>query len=158
LLGELDRQLGRRFLDVVVADALYLQQKFVHTVESGHREWVINLKENQPELLAEAQRLTRGPAETTLSTDSQELQLWHAPEVDWPVADRSLRVVKTFRVQKVRRVHVLPTKAGKKQKKTRQAASQESTNYYATNLELVLTCNDRRYIVKLRAWQGVQPQ
>jgi hypothetical protein len=30
---------------------------------------------------------------------------------------------------------------------------------FATNAQLlVLTCNDRRYIVKLRAWQGVQPQ
>jgi hypothetical protein len=50
------------------------------------------------------------------------------------VADRSLRVVKTFRVQKVRRVQVIREETGKK-KKTRQAAPQESTNYYATHLE-----------------------
>ena len=53
LLGDLDRQLGRRFLDVVVADALYLQQGFINTVESLHLEWVVTLKENQPELLAQ---------------------------------------------------------------------------------------------------------
>ena len=68
LLHELDPQLGRRFADVVVADALYLQQGFVNAVESLRLEWVITLKENQPELLAEAQRLTaQGGAEATLS-------------------------------------------------------------------------------------------
>jgi len=58
LLGELDEQLGRRFLDVVVGEALYLQQGLVNAVESLNLEWVISRKENQPELLAEAQRLT----------------------------------------------------------------------------------------------------
>lgn len=135
LLAELDRQLGRRFFDVVVADALYLQQGFVNAVESWDREWVISLKENQPELLAEAQRLTEGAAETTLSHPQEEVQVWHAPEVYWPVADRSLRVVKTVRVQKRRRGQVIREESGKK-KKIRQAAPQASTNYYATNLAL----------------------
>jgi hypothetical protein len=135
LLRELDQQLGRRFLDLVVGDALYLQQGFVHAVESLDWEWVFNLKENQPELLAEAQRLTEGPAEATLSSPAEDVQLWHVPEVYWPVADRSLRVVKTFRVQKVSRVEVIREESGKK-KKTRQAVPQASTNYYATNLEL----------------------
>ena len=35
---------------------------FVNTVGGLDLEWVINVKENQPELLAEAQRLTSGPA------------------------------------------------------------------------------------------------
>jgi len=135
LLGELDRQLGRRFLDVVVADALYLQQGFINAVEGLDLEWVINVKENQPELLAEAQRLTDGLRETTLSNVQGDVQLWHAPEVYWPVADRSVRVVRTLRVQKVRRVQVLRDETAKK-KKTRQVVPQESTNYYASNLEL----------------------
>ncbi len=135
LLRELHQQLGRRFFDVVVGDALYLQQGFVNAVESLNLEWVINVKENQPELLAEAQRLTDGPAEATLSGSQEDVQLWHAPEVYWPVADRSLRVVKTFRVQKVRRVQVLRDETAKK-KKTKQAVQQASTNYYASNLEL----------------------
>ncbi len=135
LLRELDEQLGRRFLDLVVGDALYLQQGFVNAVESSNLEWVITLKENQPELLAEAKRLTVGPAEATLSDAQQDVQLWHAPEVYWPVADRSLRVVKTFRVQKVRRVQVIRDETAKK-KKIKRAVQQESTNYYATNLEL----------------------
>jgi hypothetical protein len=135
LLRELDEQLGRRFLDVVVGDALYLQQGFVNAVETLNLEWVITLKENQPELLAEAQRLTGGAAEATLSSTQADVQLWHAPEVYWPVADRSLRIVKTFRIQKVRRVQVVRDERAKK-KKIRQAVQQESTNYYASNLEL----------------------
>jgi hypothetical protein len=51
------------------------------------------------------------------------------------VADRSLRVVKTVRIQKVRRVQVVRDERAKK-KKIRQAVQQESTNYYASNLEL----------------------
>ena len=135
LLRELDQHLGRRFLDVVVGDALYLQQGFVGAVESLNLEWVITLKENQPELLAEAQRLTGGPAEATLSNTQQDVQVWHAPEVYWPVADRSVRVVKTFRIRQERRVQVVRDETGKK-KKTKQAVQQESTNYYASNLEL----------------------
>ena len=136
LLQELDRQLGRRFLDLLVADALYLQSGFVQKVEDLQLEWVITVKENQPELLAEAQRLTNGPAQMTCSTGQEELQLWHAPEVYWPVADRSLRVVKTFRVQKKHRVELTPSGSPKKKKRRREAVREESTNYYATNLEL----------------------
>jgi hypothetical protein len=131
LLPELDQHLGRRFLDLVVGDALYLQQGFVNAGESLDLEWVFNLKENQPELLAEAQRLTQGPAETTLSNPQEDVQLWHAPEVDGPLANRSLRVVKTFRLQKVHRVQVIREESGKKQK-TRQAVPQASTNFCAT--------------------------
>ena len=136
LLQELDRQLGRRFLDLLVADALYLQSGFVQEIEDLHLEWVITVKENQPDLLAEAQRLSNGPAQMTWSTPQDEFQLWHAPEVYWPVANRSLRVVKTFRIQKKHRVELTPPGSPKKKKRRKQAVRQESTNYYATNLEL----------------------
>ena len=136
LLRDLDRHLGRRFLDVVVGDALYLQQGFVGVAESLNLEWVITLKENQPELLAEAERLTsQEGVEATLSNPQEEVQLWHAPEVYWPVADRSVRVVKTFRLRQERRVQVVRDETGKK-KKTKRTVQQESTNYYASNLEL----------------------
>ena len=62
LLQDLLDRVGRRFLDLLVADALYLQAPFVRAVEDLGLDWVINLKENQPELLTEAQRLTAGPA------------------------------------------------------------------------------------------------
>lgn len=72
LPGELDRQLGRRFLEVRVADALYLQKGLVEQLEALHLEWGISRKENQPELLAEAQRLTVGPGQTLASTPQEE--------------------------------------------------------------------------------------
>jgi hypothetical protein len=135
LLGELDQHLGRRFLDVVVADALYLQQGFVNAVEGRNLEWVINLKDNQPELRAEAQQMTSGPASATRCDDGEEIQLWHAPEVYWPVARRCWRVVKTLRRRKVRPVQVRRDPTGQKQK-AKQGVEEESTNYYACNLEL----------------------
>jgi len=73
LLKELREQLGRRFLDLLVADALYLQAPFIAAVETLGLDWVINLKENQPELLAEARRILLGEG----SANPQELQLWH---------------------------------------------------------------------------------
>ena len=59
-----------------------------------------------------------------------------APEVYWPVADRSLRVVKTFRVQKKHRVELTPPGSPKKKKRRKEAVREESTNYYPSNLEL----------------------
>jgi len=115
LLQDLLDHVGRRFLDLLVADALYLQAPFVRAVEGLGLEWVINLKENQPELLAEAQRVTAGAALHRDSDKQQELQLWHAPEVYWPVADRSVRVVKTVRTQQKKRIRVGLNGVGRKQ-------------------------------------------
>ena len=160
LLRDLYAWLGRRFIDILVADALYLQTGFVGEVEALGLDWVINLKDNQPDLLAEAGRLTAAGAPQHHETNAQQdLQLWHVPEVDWPVADRVVRVVKTVRVQNARRVKVeerpvevpqiqgkQPGKTkgqnykGKKPKgsrvKTKQPAPIVSTNFYASNVDL----------------------
>src|SRR5258708_14827038 len=96
LLKDLIETGGSRFLALLVFDALYLQTPFTAEVEALGLDWVGNLKENQPELLAEAQRVTAGAPEVH-SQDQDELQLWHAPEVYWPVAHRTIRVVKTVR-------------------------------------------------------------
>jgi hypothetical protein len=108
----------------------------VQEIEKLQLEWVFTVKENQPELLAEAERLTGGPPQMTWSTPQDDFQLWHAPEVYWPAADRSLRVVKTFRIQKKNRVELTPAGSPKRKKRTKQEVREESTNYYATNLEL----------------------
>lgn len=134
LLQELIAKLGKRFIDILVADALYLQTPFVRALESLGLEWVINLKDNQPDLAAEAERLTNRPAEHRDTSAQQELQLWHLPELDWPVADRLIRVVKTVRVQKANRVAV--RKQDGQLIKAKQPAPIVSTNYYATNVEL----------------------
>ena len=136
LLQDLDRQLGRRFLDVLVADALYLRSDFVAEMEKLQLEWVFTVKENQPELLAEAQRLTGGPAQMTWTTAQDEFQLWHAAETYWPAANRSVGVVKTFRIQKKQQIALTPAGSPKKKKGMKEEVREESANYYATNLDL----------------------
>jgi len=135
LLHDLLDRVGRRFLDLLVADALYLQAPFVRAVEDLGLDWVINLKENQPELLAEAQRLTAGAALHRDGDEKQELQLWHAPEVYWPVADRSVRVVKTVRTQHKNRIRVGLNDNGRRRPQ-KEMVVEQSTNLYASNLEL----------------------
>ncbi len=134
LLRDLDHQLGRRFLDVLVGDALYMQTPFVKEVESLGLIWAFTLKENQPELLREAERLTQESPTGVHTEPGREIRYWHLPEVDWPVADRLVQVVKTVRIESRRRVTV--SEEDGRRLKSKTAAPQESTNYYATNFEL----------------------
>jgi hypothetical protein len=64
-----------------------------------------------------------------------ELQLWHAPEVYWPVADRAIRVVKTIRQQPVKHWRVQRDEPGKKSR-VKETVLELSTNFYASNVEL----------------------
>jgi hypothetical protein len=92
------------------------------------------LKENQPDLLREAERFTIGPPATAQSDPKQELRCWHLPQVDWPVADRLVRVVKTVRIDHKRQVTV--SQDGEHLKKSKSDVALESTNFYATNFDL----------------------
>jgi hypothetical protein len=134
LLQDLDHQLGRRFLDVLVGDALYLQAPFVKEVERLGLIWAFTLKENQPDLLREAERFTQGSPAGVHTEPGREIRYWHLPEVDWPVADRLVRVVKTVRIAHQRRVTVSAKDGPRIKSKT--AATPESTNFYATNFQL----------------------
>lgn len=134
LLRELIEQLGKRFVDVLVADALYLQAPFVKEIEGLGLDWVINLKENQPELLTESEWVISRVAAERMA-DHPELQLWHAPEVYWPVADRAVRVVKTIRQQPVKRLRVQRDEQGER-RAVKETALEPSTNFYASHLEL----------------------
>ncbi len=134
LLRDLLGELGRRFLDVLVGDALYMQAPFVKEVEGLGLDWAFTLKENQPELLREAERFTQGPPAVVHAEPDREVRCWHLPEVDWPVADRLARVVKTVRIETRRRVAV--GKQDGHHKKNRSTVTQESTNFYATNFDL----------------------
>ena len=139
LLQDLTRQLGPRFLDVLVGDALYLQAPFVKEVERLGLDWAFTLKENQPGLLREAEELTQGSPTGVQTEPDRDIRFWHLPEVDWPVAGRLVRVVKTVRSETRRRVALTgkddPRRAmGKTQGKA--TVIQESTNFYATNFQL----------------------
>lgn len=127
LLKPLVERRGRRFLDILVADAIYLQTPFVRAVEALGLDWVITRKDHQPDLLAEAQRATavqapRPPA----PSPPDELQLWYAPQLDWPVAVR-------YHARHRQCVH--RDQAGNKQL-VKATVSAQSTNFYARNLEL----------------------
>jgi hypothetical protein len=134
LLQDLDKQLGRRFLDVLVGDALYMQSPFVKEVERLGLAWAFTLKENQIELLREAERLTQESLTGVHTEPGREIRYGHLPEVDWPVADRRVRVVKTVRIEHLRRVTVSQNDGHRIKSKT--AVTQQSTNFYATNFEL----------------------
>ena len=134
LLQDLVDRLGRRYLDVLVGDALYLQAPFVKEVERLGLVWGFTLKENQSELLREAEHFTQGSPTGVHAEPGREIRYWHLPEVDWPVADRRVRVVKTVRIEQQRRVTV-SEKDGQRTK-CKTAVTQESTNFYATNFEL----------------------
>lgn len=134
LVKELVQHLGRRFLDVVVADALYLERPFVEALEALGLDWVINLKDNQPLLLAAAQRLTTRNEDLHEDNGDEQLWLWHEPAVEWPVAKRTVRVVETKRRQTRRRVRVVE-RDGRRQA-VKQTEQQESTHFYASNIEL----------------------
>ncbi|MGC1452273.1 MAG: transposase [Candidatus Sulfotelmatobacter sp.] len=134
LLQDLDHQLGRRFLDVLVGDALYMQAPFVKEVECLGLVWAFTLKENQPDLLREAERFTQQPPTGVHTEPGREIRYWHLPEVDWPVADRLVRVVKTVRIEQLKRVTVSEKDGHRIKSKT--AVTQESTNFYATNFEI----------------------
>ena len=134
LLQDLVTHLGRRFVDLLVGDALYLQAPFVKEMERLGLDWAFTLKENQPELLREAERFTTGPPATAQVDPKQELRCWHLPQVDWPVANRLVRVVKTVRIDHTRQVTVM--QQGEQLQKNKTDVLRESTNFYATNFEL----------------------
>lgn len=66
--------------------------------------------------------------------DQEELLLWHAPEVYWPVADRSVRVVKTVRTQQKNRIRIRLDDAGQKRPQ-KETVAEQSANFYANNLQ-----------------------
>jgi hypothetical protein len=134
LLQDLVRPLGRRFLDVLLGDALSLQAPFAQAVEGLGLVWAFTLKENQPELLREAERFTQGSPAGVHTEPDCEIQYGHLPEVDWPVADRLVRVVKTVGMENRRRVTV--SQKDNQRTKSKTVLTQPSTNFYATNFEL----------------------
>jgi hypothetical protein len=160
LLKELVAKLGKRFVDILVADALYLQTPFVQALELLGLEWVINLKDNQPDLAAEAELLTNRPADCRDASAQEELQIWHLPEVDWPVADRLVGVVKTVRVQNANRVVV--RKQDGQPIKEKKPAPIVSTNFYATNVDLgaippqfIHQLGRSRWVIDAQAFQTI---
>jgi hypothetical protein len=157
LLQDLVGRLGRRFLDVLVGDALYLQAPFVKEVGLV---WAFTLKENQPDLLREAERCTQESPTGAHPEPGREIRYWHLPEVDWPVADRLVRVVKTIRIEHPHRVTV--SKQDDHRIKSKREVTQQSTNFYATNFELgsisplfIHQCSRSRWRIDTEVFQTI---
>src|SRR5258707_2322092 len=160
LLQDLVGQLGRRFLDVLVGDALYLQAPFVKEVERLGLVWAFTLKENQSDLLREAERCTQESPTGVHAEPGREIRYWHLPEVDWPVADRQVRIVKTVRLEHQHRVTVREEDGHRIKSKTE--VTQESTNFYATNFELgsisplfIHQCSRSRWRIDTEVFQTI---
>ncbi len=135
LLRELTARLGKRFVDVVVGDALYLGAPHVAAFDRLGLEWVITVKENQPELLEEVERLTRGmPTEQEVGPDGH-WELWHLPEVYWARADRSVRILRTERTERTMRQKI--ERRGTVRRIVKEAVWEHSTNIYASNVPLL---------------------
>jgi hypothetical protein len=134
LIADLVRSLGRRFFDILVADALYLQKPFIEFIEQRGLRWLINLKENQPDLLASAERMTAGPAHGTDLDTAGQLQFWYLPELCWPAANRPVRILKTERRR--RRAQIVVTDKTIPARRQTQPVEDFATNFYASNLEL----------------------
>jgi hypothetical protein len=103
-------------------------------VERLGLDWAFTLKENQPDLLSEAERFTAGPATGVESEPSRELRWWHLPQIDWPAADRLVRVVKIVRTDRRREVTV--QSEGERLRPSKTEVAEQSTNFYVTNFEL----------------------
>ena len=151
LIKELVHRLGRRFIDVLVGDAIYLQAPFTVEVERLSLVWAFTLKDNQPALLKESERLTQTDPTGDYSEKDLEIRYWHLPQVDWPAADRLVRVVKTERTVNRRRV-VVNEQDGRRIK-SKQDVTEESTNYYATNIDLGLVSPMFIYRIGRSRWR-----
>ena len=116
-----------------MADALYLESSLVAAVEALGLDWVINLKDNQPRLLAEAKRRTARGEDLHQDNGNEQLWLWHEPAVEWPAAGRTAGVVETKRSRTLRRVTIVEQE-GRRQA-VKQTVEEESTDFYASNIE-----------------------
>jgi hypothetical protein len=135
LLRALTAHLGRRFVDVLVGDALYCTTPVVQAVEDLGLDWVFTVKDNQPGLMEEVDRLTRGlPTDLRLEPD-QQWQLWHVPEAFWAAADRTVRIVKT--TGKALKQRLTIQGQGARRTPVKAPRWEHHTQVYATNLALL---------------------
>ena len=132
LLQALVGQLGRRFVDVVVGDALYLGTPCIDALEALGLDWVCTVKDNQPDLVVEVERRLTEVAPQETVTPTVATQCWHVSDVQWVAGDRTVRVVKEVRREAQRRVQV--QREGGRRTCAKTLVWDESTNIYASRL------------------------
>lgn len=132
LLGDLVTQLGTRFVDVVVGDALYLGTPVVEAMEVLGLDWVFTVKDNQPDLAAEVARCTSGPPQARTAEPGNMVDRWHVPALYWTTADRAVRIVKAVRREEKTRLRI--ERDGPHRRPRKESVWEQSTNVYASNL------------------------
>lgn len=151
LVRALVTHLGRRFVDVLVGDALYLGKPFVEAIEALGLDWVVTVKDNQPDLVAEVERLTNSLPPLQASRPGEEVQRWHLPEVYWAAADRSVRIVKTVRREEKKRLRV--QREGIHRVTRKEPVWEQSTNVYASSLDLLTASPEFLEELGWRRWR-----
>lgn len=144
-------QLGRRFVDVLVGDALYLGTPFVEAIEALGLAWICTVKDNQPDLVAEVERCTSGPPDAHTAGPGAEVDCWHVPALYWAAADRSVRIVKTVRRERRQRLRVHREGAHRVTRKAQ--VWEQSTNVYASNLVLLAASPELLADLGRRRWR-----
>jgi len=151
LLEGLVRYLGRRYFDIVVADALYFQTPFTRRLERLGLKWVLTLKDNQPDLADTVERLSAGAPHGQPPLGEDQLQYWYWPQLYWPAADTSVCVLKTVRRRQRRRLVISEEDGGRQRQ--RQTVEEVTTNCWASNLELGLVPPLFLYQLARSRWQ-----
>jgi hypothetical protein len=101
-LGRVVAQLGRRFADYVVADALYAGAPFLRQLTAWGLPAVVRLKNNLPELAAAAQqRFATQPPSLEIERGADRIELWDASDFDpWEGLDWTTVRVLRYRQHK----------------------------------------------------------
>lgn len=83
-----------RLLDVITADALYLEAPFIRTVLDAGKHVVVVLKQEARELYQDADRLRAGDAPTVREEGPRTTRLWDLPDLtSFTTLQRPMRVV-----------------------------------------------------------------
>jgi hypothetical protein len=94
LLRRVRLRLGARFFQILTVDALYAQAPFLALVRELGWDLVTVLKDNQPDLQWQAERLLDRPADQQWEPDPQtRYQIWEEKKLWWDVARDWIRLV-----------------------------------------------------------------
>jgi len=127
LLKRIIENLGVRFLDIAICDALYCKPDFFNECKKLGIVPGAILKDNQENLLesARAQKKVTTPV-LKRETDKEKLELWDFGEVFWETADQDVRVIWADReVWEKERVG----KKGRKKKGKKKKKSEKDEKY-----------------------------
>jgi len=100
LLRRVRLRLGARFFQILTVDALYANGPFLELVRELGWDLVTVLKDNQPDLQYQAERLLDRPPDQQFEPDPQtQYQIWQEEKLWWDVARDWIRLVQVHKQQ-----------------------------------------------------------